>query len=61
MIFYKSSKAEFLAKVNTKIIADAVKTEYEKRIGKANIAEYHAWQNSLRCIGSIIDTDEIPI
>lgn len=59
MIIYKSSKVEFLAKVNTKIIADAVKTEYEKRIGKVNIAEYHAWQNSLRCIGSIIDTDEI--
>lgn len=36
-----------------------MKAEFEKRIGKVNPAEYHAWQNSLRHMAFVVDTDEI--
>ena len=64
MIIYKSTKREFVEKTlrpqsEGKNIADIVKDEFEKRIGKVNDGEYHAWQNSLRHIAGIIDTDKI--
>lgn len=64
MIIYKSTKREFVEKTlrpqsERKNIADIVKDEFEKRIGKVNDGEYHAWQNSLRHIAGIIDTDKI--
>ena len=64
MIIYKSTKREFVEKTlrpqsDGKNIADIVKDEFEKRIGKVNDGEYHAWQNSLRHIAGIIDTDKI--
>ena len=60
MIIYRSTKAEFIDRVNRKTIADAVKNEYEKRIGKVNDNEYRSWQNSLRAMGNVVDDQAIP-
>ena len=64
MIIYKSTKKAFIESAMSPYgcgcnIADLVKTEFEKRIGKVNPAEYHAWQNSLRHMAFVVDTDEI--
>lgn len=56
MIVYKSNKAVFLEKIDSKQIADAVKIEYEKRIGKVNNHEYLSWKNSLRAISRAVRT-----
>ena len=64
MIIYKSTKKAFIESAMSSYrcgcnIADLVKAEFEKRIGKVNPAEYHAWQNSLRHMAFVVDTDEI--
>ena len=63
MIIYKSSKKGFIDDVldphKGNRIADIIKVEFEKRIGKVNDGEYHAWQNSLRHMAAVIDTDDI--
>lgn len=64
MIIYKSTKKAFIESAMSPYgcgcnIADLVKTEFEKKIGKVNPAEYHAWQNSLRHMAFVVDTDEI--
>lgn len=60
MIIYRSAKAEFIDRVNSRTIANAVKSEYEKRIGRVNESEYRSWQNSLRAMGNVVDTKDIP-
>lgn len=64
MIIYKSNKRDFIdttmaSPLSGKSIADIIKLEFEKRIGKVNDSEYHAWQNSLRHMAMVIDTNEI--
>ena len=60
MIIYKSTKKAFIeSAMSSANIADLVKAEFEKRIGKVNPAEYHAWKNSLRHMAFVVDTDEI--
>lgn len=64
MIIYKSNKRDFIDTTmaspdSGKSIADIIKTEFEKRIGKVNESEYRAWQNSLRHIAMVVDTQEI--
>ena len=65
MIIYQSSKKEFVDNVlnpydRNRGIADIIKIEFEKRIGKVHDAEYHAWQNSLRHMATVVDTPAIP-
>lgn len=55
-IVFRSNKAVFLEKIDSKEIASAVRTEFEKKIGKVNDHEYLSWQNTLRAIGSTIRT-----
>ena len=59
MIIYKATRKDFVDDCRTGRIADAVKEEYEKHIGKANAAEVRAWESSLRCMASVLDTDTI--
>ena len=65
MIIYQSSKKEFVDNVlnphdMNRGIADIIRIEFEKRIGKVHDAEYHAWQNSLRHMATVVDTPAIP-
>lgn len=64
MIIYKSTKREFIDNAMAspregKNIANLIKAEFEKRIGKVNDAEYKSWQNSLRHMAYVVDTDDI--
>ena len=59
MIIYQATKKEFINDCKNRRIADAVKREYEKNIGKANKAEVIAWENSLICMATVIDCDSI--
>ncbi|MGN0905933.1 MAG: hypothetical protein ACI4NM_02195 [Bullifex sp.] len=59
MIIYKATKKDFIKDCRTGRIADAVKYEYEKHIGRANKAEIKAWDSSLKCMASVLDTDSI--
>ena len=59
MIIYKATRKDFIDDCRTGRIADAVKEEYEKHIGKANAAEVRSWESSLRCMASVLDTDMI--
>lgn len=59
MIIYKATRKDFIDDCRTGRIADAVKEEYEKHIGKANAAEVRSWESSLRCMASVLDTDTI--
>ncbi len=59
MIIYKATKKDFIKDCRTGRIADAVKDEYEKHIGRANKAEIKAWDSSLKCMASVLDTDRI--
>lgn len=59
MIIYQATKKEFINDCKNRRIADAVKREYEKNIGKANKAEVIAWENSLTCMATVIDCELI--
>ena len=59
MIIYKATRKDFIDDCRTGRIADAVKEEFEKHIGKANAAEVRSWESSLRCMASVLDTDMI--
>ena len=65
MIIYQSSKKEFVDNTlnphdRNRGIADIIRVEFEKRIGKVHDAEYHAWKNSLRHMATVVDTPAIP-
>ena len=60
MILYKASKAVFLSDVAADRIADAVATEYRKAIGRPTDSEFNAWASSLKFMGAVLDTDEMP-
>ena len=57
MIIYKATRKDFIDDCRTGRIADAVKEEFEKHIGKANAAEVRSWESSLRGVSSVLDTD----
>ena len=59
MIIYRATKKGFIMDCRLGRIADAVREEYEKHIGRANLAEVRAWDSSLRCMASVLDTDTI--
>ena len=63
MIIYKSTKKEFIEHAMSlepgRGIADIIRAEFEKRIGKVNKGEYLAWRNSLRHMAMIVKTDAI--
>ncbi len=64
MIIYQSSKKEFVDNTlnphdRNRGIADIIRVEFEKRIGKVHDAEYHAWKNSLRHMATVVDTSTI--
>ena len=64
MIIYQSSKKEFVDNTlnphdRNRGIADIIRVEFEKRIGKVHDAEYHAWKNSLRHMATVVDTSAI--
>ena len=63
MIIYKSTKKEFIEHAMSpepgRGIADMIRAEFEKRIGKVNKGEYLAWRNSLRHMAMIVKTDAI--
>ena len=59
MIIYRSTKAGFIQDAVRGIIADRVREEYEKHIGKANSNEIRSWANSLRYMAKTVDTPMI--
>ena len=59
MIIYSAKKKDFINDCKANKIADAVKREYEKNIGKANKNEVISWENSLKCMAAVINTEKI--
>lgn len=60
MIVYQSTKKQFLEDVRTNKIATKIYDDYLPKFGRVNDSQWRAWQNSMRCMGNVLDDNEIP-
>lgn len=61
MIVYLATKAEFREDVFGNAIADKVKEALQLSLNRSvSPNEYRSWENSLRCMGSVLEDTEIP-
>jgi DUF2075 family protein len=60
MIIYAASKREFIGDVLKNRIELKIKEQYEHKLGKANIREFRAWQNSLQYMNNILIQSNAP-
>ena len=61
MIVYSATKTQFNDDVILNRISDIIlRNLREKHISGGQAAEFHAWQNSLQFMRSVIDDPEIP-
>lgn len=60
MIVYQSTKKQFLEDVRTNKIATKIYDDYLPKFGHVNDSQWRAWQNSMRCMGNVLDDSEIP-
>ncbi len=60
MIIYANTKGEFINDVQSGIIANKIKSEFEKHdVSHNNIGEYRAWCNSLEYMKTVLDDASI--